>query len=175
VEPAVLGDTVARAGAHLVERPPRLRDADDGHVEVTAPCHRLQGGEDLLVGEVAGRAEENEGVGARGGRSLPHGVFSSRPPNSNRMAESGRPWNSASPRELKRSKSEAARTCAGTPSSIAASSVQRPSPESETRPVKRSRRGSLASAAAVRSSSQEATTLPRRHTSATSARSRSYW
>src|SRR6185369_17710992 len=107
-------------------------DTDDGHVEVAAACHRLQGGEDLLVREVAGRAEKDEGVGTRGG----HDFFSTWPPNSNRIAESRRSWNSASPRELKRSKSEAARTCAGTPSSIAASSVHRPSPESETRPVK---------------------------------------
>src|SRR5262249_40171800 len=138
VEPAVPRHAVARAGPHLVESPPRLRHTDDGHVEVAAARHRLQGREDLLVGEVAGGAEEDEGVGARGGRTLRHGFFSAWPPNSNRMAESKRSWNSASPRELKRSKSEAARTCAGTPSSIAASSVHRPSPESETLPVKRS-------------------------------------
>ena len=64
---------------------------------------------------------------------------------------------------------------AGTPSSIAAIAVQRPSPESETRPAKSSRSGELASADAARSSSQEATTLPRRQTSVTSARLKSYW
>src|SRR5262249_44760409 len=153
--------------------PSRLRHADDGHVEVAAACHRLERGEDLLVGEVAGGPEEDEGVGTRSGRTLRHGFFSAWPPNSNRMAGSRRSWDCGSPRELKRSKSEAASTCAGTPSSIAASSVHRPSPESETRPVKRSSCGSLASASAVRSSNQEETTLPRRHTSAMSARSRS--
>ena len=51
---------------------------------------------------------------------------------------------------------------------------RRPSPESDTRPVKLSRFGFLASAAAVRSNSHDAITLPRRHTSATSGRFRSY-
>ncbi len=83
--------------------------------------------------------------------------------------------NRASPRELNRSYSEAVRTWAGTPSSTAASTVQRPSPESETRPLNDSSFGSSTSAAAVRSSSQELTTLPRRHTSATAAVSMSYW
>ena len=59
--------------------------------------------------------------------------------------------------------------------SIAAIEVQRPSPESETRPEKSARSGDSCIAAAVRSSSQEPITLPRRQTSATSGRSRSYW
>src|ERR1051325_3364188 len=166
----MLRHAVPGPGAQLIHRPPRFRDADDRHVEMTAASHRLQGREDLLVGQVPGRTEEDERVRRRGG----HDFFSTWPPNSNRMAESRRSWNSASPRELKRSKSEAARTCAGTPSSIAASSVHRPSPESETRPEKRSSFGSCASAAAVRSRSHEATTLPRRQTSAIYARSNSY-
>ena len=57
------------------------------------------------------------------------------------------------------------RTGAGTPSSIAAIEVQRPSPESETRPAKSARSGDSCIAAAVRSSSQEPITLPRRQTS----------
>ncbi len=100
--------------------------------------------------------------------------FSWWPPNSKRIAESTRSWNSASPRDAKRSRSAAARTCAGTASSIAASSVQRPSPESDTCPEKPSSDGSWASARAVRSRSHDATTLPRRQTSVTSARSKSY-
>ena len=91
------------------------------------------------------------------------------------MAESSLSAKSASPRELKRSYSAAVRTGAGTASSIAALIVHRPSPESDTRPWKPSSFGSLISAAAVRSSSQEAITLPRRHTSAMSGRLRSYW
>ena len=140
---------------------------------VPAPRHRVERGEDLLVDEVAARAEEDEGVGPA--RAHVPAPFSTCPPNSRRMAESARSWKSASPRDAKRSNSAAASTWAGTASSIAASSVQRPSPESATRPAKRSSVGSLASAAAVRSRSHEPTTLPRRHTSAMSARSRSYW
>ena len=60
-------------------------------------------------------------------------------------------------------------------SSTAAWMVHRPSPESETRPSKPSSWGSSLSAAAVRSRSQDATTLPRRHTSVTSGISMSYW
>ena len=56
-------------------------------------------------------------------------------------------------------------TSAGTPSSIAAIAVHRPSPESETRPAKPSSSGDSCSAAAVRSSSHDSTTLPRRQTS----------
>ena len=66
-------------------------------------------------------------------------------------------------------------TGAGTPSSTAARTVQRPSPESETRPAKSSRSGERAKASAVRSTSHEPTTEPRRQTSATSATSMSYW
>ena len=56
---------------------------------------------------------------------------------------------SASPRELKRAKSAVASTGAGTAWSIAAWIVQRPSPESDTRPANAERDGSFASAAAV--------------------------
>ena len=52
--------------------------------------------------------------------------------------------------------------------------VQRPSPESETRPANVVKSGSIESEAAVRSKSHEAITLPRRQTSAMSARFRSY-
>ena len=58
---------------------------------------------------------------------------------------------------------------------MAAWTVHRPSPESETRPEKSARSGLLHSAWAVRSSSHEAMTLPRRQTSAMSATFRSYW
>src|ERR1051325_6727172 len=140
---------------------------------MTAPGHGLEGREDLLVGEIAARPEDDERVGA--GRGHEPDPFSTWPPNSNRMAESKRSRNSASPRDAKRSKSAAASTCAGTASSMAASSVQRPSPESDPRPVKRSSAGSTAQAPAVRSRSHEATTLPRRQTSVMAPRSRSYW
>ena len=65
-------------------------------------------------------------------------------------------------------------TGAGADSSMAAMIVQRPSPESETRPWKFARSALSKSASAVKSKSQEAITLPRRQTSAMSARFRSY-
>src|SRR5215470_12818911 len=85
-EPAVLRHTVASPRAHLLEVPAGLGHADHGHLEAAATCYRLQGGEDLLVGEIAGGAEEYECVGACGR----HDFFSTWPPNSNRIAESRR-------------------------------------------------------------------------------------
>ncbi len=67
------------------------------------------------------------------------------------------------------------RTGTGTASSMAALIVQRPSPESETRPANCVRAGSFTRLDAVRSSSHEAITLPRRQTSVISRKSRSYW
>jgi hypothetical protein len=61
--------------------------------------------------------------------------FSRCPPNSNRMAERSLSWKSASPRELNRSYRAVVSTGTGTPSSMAALMVQRPSPESETLPA----------------------------------------
>ncbi len=83
------------------------------------------------------------------------------PPNSYRIADSTLSAKSDSPRELKRSYSAAVRTCAGTASSMAASMVHRPSPESDTRPEKFARSGLFSKALAVRCSSHEAMTLPR--------------
>ena len=69
-------------------------------------------------------------------RLRPYSPFSTWPPNSKRIADRTRSAKSASPREEKRSKRAAVRTCAGTDVSMAAWTVQRPSPESETRPLK---------------------------------------
>src|SRR6516164_11318045 len=101
--------------------------------------------------------------------------FSAWPPNSERIADRTLPVNAPMSRDSNRSYSDAAMTEAGTPSSTAASTVHRPSPESDTRPLNMSRSGDLANAAAVRSTSQELTTEPRRHTSATSSTSIWYW
>ena len=54
----------------LVEVPTVLGDADDGAVEVAALDHGLQRGEDLFVGEIAGGAEEDEGVGSEVGHKF---------------------------------------------------------------------------------------------------------
>ena len=70
-------------------------------------------------------------------------AFSRWPPNAKRIAESSLSAKSASPREVKRSNSAAVSTGAGTASSIAALIVQRPSPESETRPANFASSGSL--------------------------------
>ncbi len=65
---AVLGHAGPRALHELLAVPARPRHADHRDVEPAAAGQRLEGREDLLVGEVAGGAEEDEGVGARPGR-----------------------------------------------------------------------------------------------------------
>src|SRR5262249_35323019 len=148
---------------------------------------------ELLVRQVAGGAEDDEraGIGrlaqgeALGERvlrlrrllgGLRHcsGLFSRWPPKAWRIAERTRSPKSASPREAKRLNSDAASTGAGTPSSTAACTVHRPSPESLTRPAYSSSSGVSCSACAVRSSSHEEITDPRRQSSVTAAMSRSY-
>src|SRR5262249_40396828 len=146
----------------LLLGPRRARDADDRQIELPAARHRVQGREDFLVRQVPGGAEEHERVGLR----VRAHFFSWWPPNWKRIADRSRFWKSASPRELKRAYSAADSTGAGTPSSMPAWIVHRPSPESDTRPAKPARLASSASAAAVRSRSHDAMTLPRRHTSA---------
>ena len=91
-------DALLHVRAELLQRPLRARHADDGHVEVPALRQRLERGEDLLVREIAARAEEDEAVGA--GRAHAPGSRSRWPPNSKRIAESTRSWKSASPHRL---------------------------------------------------------------------------
>src|SRR5581483_2761437 len=99
--------------------------------------------------------------------------FSAWPPKPLRMAESTWLANWSRSRDAKREYRAVDSTGAGTPSSMAAIAVQRPSPESDTRPENSARSGDPASAVAVRSSSHDATTLPRRQTSAISLMSSS--
>src|SRR5262245_6783144 len=101
--------------------------------------------------------------------------FSSWPPNCFRIADRTRSAKSSRSLEANRSYSAVVSTPAGTPSSIAAIEVQRPSPESETRPSKPERSGDSWNEAAVRSRSHDPTTLPRRQTSAIWGMSMSYW
>ena len=82
------------------------------------------------------------------------------PPKPNRIADKTFSPNVWSSRERKRANRAAASTLAGTASSTAASSVQRPSPLSATWPEKFDRSGFPTRADAVRSSSHELTTLP---------------
>ena len=99
-------------------------------------------------------------------RPSPEAGRSTWPPNLKRIADSRRSPNVWSWRERKRTWSAADRTSAGTASSIAAwMAAGPPRPRSDSV-------SSSASAIAVRSSSQEETTLPRRQTSAMSARSK---
>src|SRR6266545_874328 len=88
-------------------RPGPARLGHPHHREVQpAPAHqRLQGREDLLVGQVSGGAEEDEGVGWRSIRRF-H-FFSTWPPKPNRMADCTLFWKRSRPREAKRSNSEA--------------------------------------------------------------------
>ena len=67
----MLLEAVAARAPELVEVPAGLGDADHRHVEVAALDHRLQRREDLLVREVAGRAEEDQRVGV----GVAHGVL----------------------------------------------------------------------------------------------------
>jgi len=60
VDAAVCFEALAGARAQLVEVPAGKRDADDWHVEAATFHQRLEGWEDLLVGQVAGSAEEDQ-------------------------------------------------------------------------------------------------------------------
>src|SRR5580704_14622384 len=59
--PAML-ETVFGARPKLFEAPAGFGHADDGDIEAFVANEALQGREDLLIGEIAGRAEEDEGV-----------------------------------------------------------------------------------------------------------------
>src|SRR5581483_7366828 len=106
IQPAVLLYAVARPGTEFLRLPGLPADADDGHLEATAAGQCLQRREDFLMGQIAGGAEEHKGVRRRRCRSHRVGScpgVSACPPNSCRIADSTRPANCASPRELKRS------------------------------------------------------------------------
>src|SRR6185369_15775696 len=129
------GDALTHPRAQSFERPAFPRDADDRDIEVAPPLDRLQGGEDLLIRQVPGRAEDDEGVAAGfvGCHDRPP-EDSWWPPNCRRSADSRRFEKSSSCRELNRWNSAVVSTGAGAELSMAASAVHRPSPESETRP-----------------------------------------
>jgi len=65
VEAVVLLDALTGARPKLLDRPIGSGDPGDGHLEATPPFHRIESGENLLVNEVAGGPEEDEGVGVR--------------------------------------------------------------------------------------------------------------
>src|SRR5262249_60297176 len=111
--PSVLRHARLRPAHELGTRPGGLGDAHGREVEASASGHRLEGGEDLLVGEVARCSEEAEGVGA----GLALHFFSTCPPKPKRMAERTLFWKRSCPREANRAKRAAVGTLAGTPSS----------------------------------------------------------
>src|ERR1700704_6624346 len=128
----------------------------------------VQSRDQQAFGKITRGAENHQGAWT-GVSRLVHdqepGLGSLWPPNSLRMAESSLLANCALSRERKRAWSAADSTSAGTPVSRAAINVQRPSPESSTKPEKRASSESFESAIAVRSSSQDPMTLPWRHSS----------
>src|SRR5262249_55727124 len=89
VDAAVFLDAVTRPCPKLVGGPVGSGHADHRSVKATTLYHRLQRRENLLVGQISGRAEEDQGVGVRIAHSfllfsrgyLP-ATFSMCPPNS---------------------------------------------------------------------------------------------
>ena len=123
------------------------RRADDREaLGQQAPAReRVERREDLALGEVARGAEDDHRArlggppGAEAGEQrvlgelgLDHRVFTACPPNSARRAALTLAANDSSCRDAKRMKSAIVMAGAGTSSLIAASTVQRPSPESAT-------------------------------------------
>src|SRR3954453_23814885 len=164
-EPGPLGHRGGEA-----QRDHRVQDAlvDPGELLVRQPPLKgPQPAEAVRLG-VPGQSGDvrRSRPGARGGRANPSGTgyspvpSSTCPPKACRIADSSLSAYTASPRLEKRGKNPAGGTGAGTPSSIAAFTAPRPSPESETRPAIPASSGFACRAPAVRSSSQDETTEP---------------
>src|SRR5690242_8567187 len=118
----------------LIAIPTRPRDADHRNGQQTAAHQVVQRRVDLFVTQVARRPEDHQCIGIAAVHHTHHSFFSICPPNPRRMDESNLSANSARPRDSNRAYNAALSTFAGTPTSIAACTVQRPSPESDTRP-----------------------------------------
>src|ERR1700724_6382 len=181
-----LVETFDQAVGQFLARHGLAGDADDAEIvrQKIVGCKVIERRDHQPVCEIAGHAEDDNGAGI--GLFLfcfTDGHFVSAfepdcfggslwPPKPARIAERIFSAKVCSLRERKRANNAAVSTSAGTASSMAAFTVQRPSPESSTNPEKFDSVAFSASAAAVRSSSQEETTLPWRQTSAISARSK---
>src|SRR5256886_7109344 len=143
----------------------------------------VQRGQQLAAAEVAGGAEDDhdrrvgDAIVVETLREWVRGFFDPHfsaaaslttawPPNCALIIASIRSPNVFSIRLRNRANSDSAITGVGTDSSIAASTVQRPSPVSSTQPLMLASSGSCAKPRATRSSSQERTTLPVLHASA---------
>ena len=66
ISPPMLFDAVCGSRPQLFDRPARLGDADDGHIDAFVADEAQKRGEDLLEGKIAGCAEEHQGVGLGG-------------------------------------------------------------------------------------------------------------
>src|ERR1700693_1575780 len=145
----------------------------------------VERGQQLAPAEVAGRAEDDhqarfahavvvEPLGERVGGDHAHlwaaspfaSVTTAWPPNWVRIIASMRSATVCSITLRNRAKRDSAMIGTGTDSSIAASTVQRPSPVSSTQPLIVESSGSCSSPRAIRSSSHDRTTLPVRQASA---------
>ena len=65
VEAVLFLDARKGTRSKFLDRPIRPRDPNNGHLEMAAPFHRIQGGKNLLEYEVARDPEEDKGVGMR--------------------------------------------------------------------------------------------------------------
>jgi hypothetical protein len=168
-------DAVVGVLAEPFVGPIAARHADHRHVEAAVAFEVIERREQLFLGQITRGSEQHEGVGFGLDGHRDASLRSTWPPNWARMADKTFIAIDARPRDSNRSNSDAESTGTGTPSSTAARTVHRPSPESLTLPENESSCGSSTNEVAVRSSSQLATTLPRRHTSEMAPRSKSYW
>ena len=62
----MLFDAVLGARPQLLDRPAGLGDADDGDIDAFVGYQSQKSREDLLIGKIAGSAEEDQGVGLGG-------------------------------------------------------------------------------------------------------------
>ncbi len=104
VQPAVFLDAVLRPRPQLVERPARLGHADDRHVQLPAPGHRLERRKDLLERQIAGGSEEHQRIGSNlaHGPSRVHAVTCRRPSRGVRRTDIASPTTAGSGSRLRR-------------------------------------------------------------------------
>src|SRR5579863_1427260 len=143
-------ETLAHACDQPADITPLAGNADHRRSKDSPANQVIQRREDLPVTQVPGGAEQHDGIAITtfhvvldvSTRHLILGArvcqedFSTWPPKPKRIADSTLFAKSAWPRDSKRPYRAALSTGAGTPTSMAASTVQRPSPESATWPAK---------------------------------------
>src|SRR5262249_38155956 len=130
----LLEDRVVHVLAERLVAPVGARDADDRNVQVAPPRHAIEGRKQLLARQIPGGPKNTHGSRTRCwlGHEAPSSGTTAWPPNWLRIIASILSAKVSSSRLLKRAKSDIAMMGAGTSSSMAASTVQRPSPVSST-------------------------------------------